>query len=142
MVTGVCKEKNAHPLTGMRAAQVSGVLAMALLAGCQTPRASSPQRPAPAPVVAPGTPTDPLHPLLRMTTSLGDILFELNAEEAPTTVLNFVTYVEAGEYDGTIFHRILPESLLQGGLYTADMTKRPRAVPQAAPDNWHIELRK
>ncbi len=140
VVTGVCKEKSAQALTGMSAVRISGVLALAVLAGCQTPPAGTPLRPAPASVLAPDTPSDPLHPLLRMTTTLGDIVFELNAEDAPTTVLNFIGYVEAGEYDGTIFHRVVPDSLLQGGAFTPDMSRRRRVVPPMVPDNWHIEL--
>jgi peptidyl-prolyl cis-trans isomerase A (cyclophilin A) len=54
------------------------------------------------------------------TTSLGDITVELFPEQAPITVENFVQYVESCFYDGTIFHRVVPGFVLQGGGMTAD----------------------
>ena len=52
---------------------------------------------------------------VRLTTNLGAIVIELNAEKAPKTVANFIEYVKAGHYDGTIFHRVIPNFMIQGG---------------------------
>lgn len=57
-----------------------------------------------------------------LDTSLGEIVLELDAEKAPKTVENFSSYVEAGFYDGTIFHRVIPGFMIQGGGMTADMS--------------------
>ena len=50
-----------------------------------------------------------------LTTNLGSIKIELNAEKAPKTVANFLSYVEAGHYAGTIFHRVIHGFMIQGG---------------------------
>lgn len=60
-----------------------------------------------------------------LRTSMGDILLELNAEKAPTSVANFTTYVKEGFYDGTVFHRVIPNFMVQGGGFTADGTQKP-----------------
>lgn len=62
---------------------------------------------------------------VRMETSKGPIVLELNAEKAPKTVANFVDYVNAGFYDGTIFHRVIDGFMVQGGGFTADMQQKP-----------------
>lgn len=58
-------------------------------------------------------------------TSLGNITLELFSEEAPITVENFLTYVDDGFFDGTIFHRVIPGFMVQGGGFTADMDEKP-----------------
>lgn len=58
-------------------------------------------------------------------TTLGTIQIELCPEQAPVTVENFLEYVDAGFYDGTIFHRVIPGFMLQGGGFAADMTRKP-----------------
>ncbi len=60
-------------------------------------------------------------PVVLLSTSLGDIRIELDAEKAPITVKNFLDYVNAGYYDGTVFHRVIPGFMIQGGGLTADM---------------------
>lgn len=62
---------------------------------------------------------------VRMTTSHGDILLELNAEKAPVTVENFISYVKSGHYDGTIFHRVIEDFMIQGGGLDRDMNNKP-----------------
>ena len=62
-------------------------------------------------------------------TSLGDITIELNAEKAPVTVENFLSYVDSGFYDGTIFHRVIPNFMIQGGGFTADMQQKQTKAP-------------
>jgi peptidyl-prolyl cis-trans isomerase B (cyclophilin B) len=61
---------------------------------------------------------------VRMTTSKGDILLELNPEKAPQTVENFLAYVDSGHYNGTIFHRVIKDFMIQGGGLDADMTNK------------------
>ena len=60
-------------------------------------------------------------PVVLLTTSLGEIKIELNREKAPITVKNFIDYVKAAYYDGTIFHRVIPGFMIQGGGLTPDM---------------------
>ncbi len=66
---------------------------------------------------------------VRMQTSKGTITLELYQDKAPETVKNFVTYVKNGFYDGTIFHRVIPDFMIQGGGFTADMTQKPTQNP-------------
>ena len=61
---------------------------------------------------------------VKLETSMGDMVIELNEEAAPVTVKNFLGYVEEGFYDGTIFHRVIPDFMIQGGGFTAEMTKK------------------
>lgn len=63
---------------------------------------------------------------VQMTTSKGDIYLELNREKAPISVENFVKYVEDEFYDGTIFHRVIPTFMIQGGGFTEDMQQKPK----------------
>lgn len=62
---------------------------------------------------------------VRLTTSLGEILLQLDPAKAPATVENFVTYVRAGHYDGTIFHRVISDFMIQGGGMDGEMKMRP-----------------
>jgi peptidyl-prolyl cis-trans isomerase B (cyclophilin B) len=64
-----------------------------------------------------------------LSTSLGDIKLELNAEKAPKTVLNFLKYVKEGHYDGTIFHRVIDGFMIQGGGFDADMKQKNVVAP-------------
>ena len=64
-----------------------------------------------------------------LTTSEGVIRLELDAEKAPKTVANFVSYVNSGHYDGTIFHRVIPSFMIQGGGMTADMKEKKTEPP-------------
>jgi peptidyl-prolyl cis-trans isomerase A (cyclophilin A) len=62
---------------------------------------------------------------VRLATSMGDIVLQLDAAKAPKTVDNFVQYVKAGHYDGSIFHRVIPNFMIQGGGMSADMSEKP-----------------
>ncbi len=62
---------------------------------------------------------------VKLETSMGDIVLELNEEKAPETVKNFISYVESGHYDGTIFHRIIDNFMVQGGGHLPDMSQKP-----------------
>ena len=62
---------------------------------------------------------------VKLATTMGDIVIELNPAKAPKTVANFLAYVDAGFYDGTLFHRVISTFMIQGGGYTASMTQKP-----------------
>jgi peptidyl-prolyl cis-trans isomerase A (cyclophilin A) len=68
-------------------------------------------------------------PRVALETTQGRIVIELAPKEAPKTVDNFLTYVKAGHYDGTEFHRVIPTFMIQGGGFSADMTERPTRAP-------------
>jgi cyclophilin family peptidyl-prolyl cis-trans isomerase len=67
---------------------------------------------------------DAQHPVVVMETSLGTIKIELNDEKAPGTVKNFLEYVDAKFYDGTVFHRVIPDFMVQGGGFEPGMTEK------------------
>lgn len=76
------------------------------------------------------------NPRVAFETSKGKIVIELDAQKAPKTVENFLGYVKAGHYDGTVFHRVIPGFMVQGGGFTADMTQKPTKAPvQNEADN-------
>ncbi len=83
-----------------------------------TPTAASAPKPAP-------TPTPITGPVVEITTSVGVIKVALDAEKAPITVDNFLKYVRAGFYDGTVFHRVMPGFMIQGGGMTPDLKEKP-----------------
>jgi len=64
------------------------------------------------------------NPMVVLSTSMGDIKIELYQDKAPVTVKNFLDYVKAGYYDGTIFHRVIPSFMIQGGGLKADMQEK------------------
>ena len=66
---------------------------------------------------------------MKLTTSMGEIHIELNAAKAPITVANFLKYVDAGFYDGTIFHRVISNFMIQGGGYTTALVKKATDPP-------------
>jgi len=66
---------------------------------------------------------------VKLETSMGDIVIELNEEASPITVKNFLRYVEEGFYDGTIFHRVIPDFMIQGGGFTAEMVQKKPHPP-------------
>jgi len=69
------------------------------------------------------------HPLVKLETSMGDITLELYPDKAPVTVANFLEYVKAGFFDGTIFHRVIRTFMIQGGGLDAQMNKKPTRAP-------------
>ena len=68
-------------------------------------------------------------PRVVLATSLGDITIQLEPEKAPKTVANFLDYVKAGHYDGTVFHRVIDGFMIQGGGFTPDMVQKPTRAP-------------
>ncbi len=69
------------------------------------------------------------NPQVIMETSKGTIVLEVFPDEAPETVKNFLKYVRWGHYDGTIFHRVIPDFMIQGGGLTPDMKKKTTEMP-------------
>ncbi len=67
--------------------------------------------------------------MVTISTSFGDITIELFEEQAPISVENFLAYVDAGHFDGTIFHRVIPNFMVQGGGMTEDMKSKPTRDP-------------
>ena len=68
-------------------------------------------------------------PVVKLETNYGDILLRLDARKAPMTVSNFVQYVKSGHYDGTIFHRVIKDFMIQGGGMTPDLKEKPTRAP-------------
>ena len=71
------------------------------------------------------------NPQVVLETSKGTIVLELDPDKAPKTVENFLGYVESGFFDGTVFHRVIPDFMVQGGGYTPDGGKKPTRDPIA-----------
>jgi len=71
------------------------------------------------------------NPYVLIETSDGDMLVELFEAEAPVSVANFLRYADAGHYDGTIFHRVVRNFVIQGGGYDRDLNKKPAQPPIA-----------
>ena len=68
-------------------------------------------------------------PMIKLTTTMGDIVIELNSEKAPITSANFETYVKDGFFDGLIFHRVIDNFMVQGGGFTPDMEDKEGREP-------------
>ena len=66
---------------------------------------------------------------VQLQTSKGDITLELDDAKAPVTVANFVEYVKSGHYDGTVFHRVIPGFMIQGGGFEPGMKQKPTGAP-------------
>jgi len=69
------------------------------------------------------------NPQVELKTTLGTIVVELDVEKAPLTVENFLQYVKDGHYDGTVFHRVIPGFMIQGGGFTADFKEKTTRAP-------------
>ena len=66
---------------------------------------------------------------IQLQTSKGDITIELDDAKAPASAANFVEYVKAGHYDGTVFHRVIPGFMIQGGGFEPGMKQKPTRAP-------------
>ena len=71
----------------------------------------------------------PGNPMATIKTNLGDIKLELNADKAPESVANFITYAKDGHYDGTVFHRVIKRFMIQGGGFEPGMKQKPTRAP-------------
>jgi peptidyl-prolyl cis-trans isomerase A (cyclophilin A) len=99
--------------------QVLSSLALVLAQAAPAPNAAEAPTPAPAPA----------GPVIVIETSMGRIRLGLYKDKAPITVNNFVQYVRGGHYDGLIFHRVIPNFMIQGGGFEEDMAERPTRPP-------------
>lgn len=68
-------------------------------------------------------------PMVKLETSAGDIVVKLDTRKAPNTVANFIQYVKSGHYDGTIFHRVIKDFMIQGGGMNVNMREKPTQSP-------------
>jgi cyclophilin family peptidyl-prolyl cis-trans isomerase len=80
-------------------------------------------------LAAAGAHAQDANPIVRLETSKGEIRVELFAERAPKTVENFLAYVRDGHYDGTVFHRVIPGFMIQGGGFTESYDRKPTDAP-------------
>jgi len=78
---------------------------------------------------APAARAEGKNPMVLISTSMGDIKVELNEEKAPVTVKNFLAYVNDKFYDGTVFHRVIPDFMIQGGGFDKDMNQKATKAP-------------
>ena len=99
-----------------------------LLALAQAAAPAPAQAPAQAPKPAPSGPFVELE-LTQGRATLGRIVIALNKEKAPISVDNFLQYARAGHYDGTVFHRVMPDFMIQGGGYTPELVEKPTRPP-------------
>jgi peptidyl-prolyl cis-trans isomerase A (cyclophilin A) len=83
----------------------------------------------PSPQAAPTPKPLPNGPVVMIDTSMGRVKIGLHRDKAPITVDNFIKYIRSGQYDGTIFHRVIPGFMVQGGGFLPDMTERPTRPP-------------
>lgn len=104
------------------------VLALTTVATAQD--AAKPAVPAaPTAPAAPAAPAEDKVVFVKLATSKGDIILELNETKAPLSVANFVQYVKDGHYDGTTFHRVIGNFMIQGGGFTPDMKQKDTRAP-------------
>lgn len=82
-----------------------------------------------------------LYPRVKMQTSLGDIVIELNAEKAPISTENFLQYVKDDFYDGTVFHRVMKTFMIQGGGFDENMDKKEKGLRGGIKNEWKNGLK-
>jgi len=111
------------------------VLAALLLAGCLAAPAAGALAQAAKKERDPKSSPAATAPRVLLATSAGDITLELDADHAPKTVANFLQYVKAGHYNGTIFHRVIDGFMIQGGGMTEDMKEKSTRPPIAIESN-------
>ncbi len=112
------------------------VLAQGQTAQPPAPPLAVAQAPAAAPAANPG-----LHPRVKLETSLGDIIIELDGEKAPISTQNFIRYAEEGFYNGTIFHRVIKTFMIQGGGWTPELTKKTQGIHPPIKNEWQNGLK-
>ena len=115
------------------------VLSLPCVAQQHEPAAGTGATPAPPLEPAPksvGPSDNPLHPRVLFQTTIGDMVFELNAEKAPITVQNFIQYVEDGYYEGTIFHRVIKDFIVQAGGFTPELKEKKEGLRDPIPSEW------
>ncbi|MBL0926722.1 MAG: peptidylprolyl isomerase [Phycisphaerales bacterium] len=115
-------------------AAVAAAVSIAGSAGAEDPK------PAAAPATPPPVAADTFA-YAKLTTSKGEILLELNETKAPISTANFMKYVEAGFYNGTVFHRVIPGFMIQGGGMLPDMTEKKDGVREPIKNEWQNGLK-
>jgi FKBP-type peptidyl-prolyl cis-trans isomerase len=80
-------------------------------------------------------------PRVKLETTLGDIVLELNAEKAPITVRNFLHYADSGFYNGTVFHRVIRDFMIQGGGFTPEMEEKQEGLRPPIKNEWKNGLK-
>ena len=100
-------------------------ISLPLFAFAQTPPAATAET---APAATPAAAATP-GPRVALHTSAGDIVLELDPVKAPVSSENFLQYVRDGHYNGTIFHRVIDNFMVQGGGFTADLQQKPTRAP-------------
>jgi peptidyl-prolyl cis-trans isomerase A (cyclophilin A) len=103
-----------------------GAFALALMVGVQTRPQTQPDQPAGGESSA-GDQEKVVYALMK--TSKGEIVLELNREKAPISVANFLSYVDKKFYDDTIFHRVIPSFMIQGGGFDENLNQKPTDPP-------------
>ena len=68
-------------------------------------------------------------PRVRLATGMGEVVIELDSAKAPVSTENFARYVDSGHYDGTIFHRVIADFMIQGGGFTQELAEKPTRAP-------------
>ena len=90
-----------------------------------------------------GPDADPsTEPVVVMSTSMGDLVVRLEPDAMPVTTANFLAYVDAGWYDGTIIHRVVSDWVIQGGGYTSGLVEKTAMAPiplETSPDVLHVD---
>ncbi|MFA5423409.1 MAG: peptidylprolyl isomerase [Phycisphaerae bacterium] len=110
---------------------IAAVLLLAVT-GCEPekPAVQDNQQPAATePISEPVKETPVTNPQVKMKTNMGDIVIELDSKNAPLTTANFLEYVNQDLYAGTIFHRVIPGFMIQGGGFTSDMKQKNTNPP-------------
>jgi len=119
--------KRSMSAVSLAATMVAGLIALAPLAGACAQAAEAPATETASTTMMEGETM--ANPRVALETTKGRIVLELDAAAAPKTVENFLGYVESGFYDGTIFHRVIPNFMVQGGGFTTDMNQKPTGDP-------------
>jgi peptidyl-prolyl cis-trans isomerase B (cyclophilin B) len=123
----------------MNVSVASLVCLLAMLVPAAAPKSASP---AASPKSAGAATAPAANPRVALDTNKGRIVIELYADKAPKTVKNFLDYVKAGHYNNTIFHRVIPGFMIQGGGFTPDMSEKPTRGPiQNEADNQVLNQR-
>lgn len=123
-------------VSGLAALLVSGV-ALAAQPPAEKKEPAKTEQPAKTPAAAAPAKKEEAKPapaedkmvMVKISTSMGDIVVELNETKAPISVANFLSYVDKGHYSGTIFHRVMDGFMIQGGGHTADGKAKPTDAP-------------
>ncbi|MFQ5590986.1 MAG: peptidylprolyl isomerase [Phycisphaerae bacterium] len=84
---------------------------------------------------------DALYPRVQVDTTVGSFVLELNGEKAPVSTMNFIWYAEDGYYNGTIFHRVIPDQYIQGGGYLPNLDRKVEGLRPGIPSEWDNGLR-